>query len=92
MRRNGIPGENVILMSYGDAVDSVDNPFPGQLFNKPTPDGVAGYDVNRACSPSYTGEDVTANNFLAVLKGDNKTTGALPSVAGGLVVGGMSRC
>ncbi|CAN0585430.1 unnamed protein product, partial [Ectocarpus sp. 12 AP-2014] len=78
VRRNGIPAENVILMTYGDAVDSVDNPFPGQLFNKPTPDGVAGYDVNRACSPSYTGEDVTADNFLAVLKGDNKTTEGKP--------------
>ncbi|CAM9771815.1 unnamed protein product [Ectocarpus sp. 4 AP-2014] len=78
VRRNGIPAENVILMTYGDAVDSVENPFPGQLFNKPTPDGVAGYDVNRACSPSYTGEDVTADNFLAVLKGDNKTTEGKP--------------
>lgn len=43
--------------------------------SKPTPDGVAGYDVNRGCKPSYSGDEVTAQNFLAVLKGDNKTTG-----------------
>ncbi|CAM9182571.1 unnamed protein product [Ascophyllum nodosum] len=61
-------------MSYGDVADCVDNPVRGTLFNKPTPTGVAGYDVNRGCKPSYTGKDVTAANFLAVLKGDNKTT------------------
>lgn len=44
--------------------------------SKPTPLGIPGYDVNRGCKLSYTGEDVTAQNFLAVLKGDNKTTGA----------------
>lgn len=36
---------------------------------------MAGYDVNRGCKPSYRGENVTAANFLAVLRGDNKTTG-----------------
>lgn len=45
------------------------------FFSKPTPIGVAGYDVNDGCKLSYTGEDVTAENFLAVLKGDSKTTG-----------------
>ncbi|CAN0270197.1 unnamed protein product, partial [Laminaria digitata] len=43
--------------------------------SKPTPSGVAGYDVNDGCKLSYTGEDVTADNFMAVLKGDSKTTG-----------------
>lgn len=75
VRRNGISSDKVILMSYGDAAHSTENPFPGQLFNKPTPDGVEGYDVNRGCALSYSGENVTAVNFLAVLKGDNKTTG-----------------
>ncbi|CAN0171802.1 unnamed protein product, partial [Laminaria digitata] len=32
VRRNGIPEERVILMSYGDAADSVDNPMRGTLF------------------------------------------------------------
>lgn len=75
VRRNGIPAKNVILMSYGDAAYSEENPFPGKLFNQPTQDGVAGYDVNEGCVATYFGEDVTASNFLAVLKGDNKTTG-----------------
>ena len=75
VRRNGIPASNVILMSYGDAAYSEENPFPGKLFNRPTQDGVAGYDVNEGCVAKYSGEDVTASNFLAVLRGDNKTTG-----------------
>lgn len=49
-------------------------------FSKPTPPGIPGYDVNVACKLSYSGEDVTAENFLAVLKGDSKTTGK-PTVA-----------
>lgn len=32
VRRNGIPEERVILMSYGDAADSVDNPIRGTLY------------------------------------------------------------
>lgn len=44
--------------------------------SKPTPEGVAGYDVNRGCKPSYIGDDVSGENFLAVLKGDNDTTRA----------------
>lgn len=83
VRRNGIPANNVILMSYGDAAYSEENPFPGKLFNQPTQDGVAGYDVNEGCVAKYSGEDVTASNFLAVLKGDNKTTGR--SVSPGIV-------
>lgn len=75
MRRNGIPASNVILMSFGDAADSEENPFPGKLFNQPTPEGVEGYDVNEGCVLSYKGENVTASNFLAVLKGDSKATG-----------------
>lgn len=80
VRRNGILASNVILMSYGDAAYSEDNPFPGKLFNQPTADGVAGYDVNEGCMAKYSGEDVTASNFLAVLKGDNKTTGPSPAM------------
>lgn len=32
VRRNGIPEERVILMSYGDVADSVDNPVRGSLY------------------------------------------------------------
>eukprot|EP00904_Undaria_pinnatifida_P002344 jgi/Undpi1/1210/HiC_scaffold_107.g14124.m1 len=78
VRRNGVPEERIILMSYGDAADSVHNPVRGTLFNKPTPGGVAGYDVNDGCKLCYTGEDVTAENLLAVLKGDGKTTEGKP--------------
>lgn len=54
------------------AIDS-DNPFPGQLFNAPTPPGVAGEDVYEGCvtpGATYTGGNVTVANFLAVLTGN----------------------
>jgi len=75
LRRNGLKENNIIVMSYGDAADSEENPFPGKLFNKPTPEGVEGYDVNEGCVLDYKGENVTASNFLAVLTGDSKLTG-----------------
>jgi legumain len=35
MRKNGIPEENIITMSYDDVANDPENPFPGKLFNKP---------------------------------------------------------
>lgn len=32
VRRNGIPDEHVILMTYNDAADSADNPVRGTLY------------------------------------------------------------
>ncbi|CAM9457250.1 unnamed protein product [Discosporangium mesarthrocarpum] len=78
VRRNGIPSDRVILMSYDDAAASVDNPVRGSLYNKPTPAGVPGYDVYRGCKASYVGQDVTAANFMAVLTGDDVITGGKP--------------
>lgn len=46
-----------------------DNPFPGQLFNKPTANA-PGVDVYEGCKKSYTGQDVTAANLLNILKGN----------------------
>lgn len=48
--------------------------------SKPTEEGVPGYDVNRGCKPTYSGHEVTGENFLAVLKGDNKTTGTVSTM------------
>lgn len=64
----GIPRSNIVLMMYDDVASDPSNPFPGQLFNKPS-DG-PGVDVYAGCVPDYSGADVTAANFLNVLTGN----------------------
>lgn len=52
-------------MAYDDVANDAENPFPGQLFNKPN-----GPDVYKGCNIDYKGDDVTPENFLSILKGD----------------------
>jgi len=66
----GIPESNIILLAYDDIANSSENPFPGKMFNKPD-----GPDVYDGCKISYKGSDVTAANFLKVLKGDSTAPG-----------------
>ena len=70
MRNGNVAADHIILMAYDDIASSNMNPFPGQIFNKPTPEGVEGYDVYAGCEIAYSGDDVTAENFYAVLTGD----------------------
>jgi glycosylphosphatidylinositol transamidase (GPIT) subunit GPI8 len=66
---NGVPESNIITMLYDDVANSTDNPFPFQLFNRPS-GGDPGVDVYAGCKKSYTGASVTAANVLAVLTGN----------------------
>ncbi|XP_029349263.1 legumain [Echeneis naucrates] len=66
VHRNGIPDEQIVVMMYDDLANSDDNPTPGILINRPN-----GTDVYKGVPKDYTGEDVTPENFLAVLKGDS---------------------
>ncbi len=74
MIKNGIPADNIIVLSYDDVANSSDNPVKGKLFNKPTYDK-PGTDVYEGCVIDYKGEGVTPENFIAVLTGDAKTAG-----------------
>jgi legumain len=65
MKNNGIPEDQIIVLAYDDIASSSQNPFPGQLFNKPD-----GEDVYAGCNIDYRGKDVTPTNFLKVLKGE----------------------
>ena len=67
-KRKGIPEKQIILFMYDDIAHSQENPIPGKVFNKPD-----GKDVYQGCKASYTGSDVSAAKFLAVLTGDRKT-------------------
>jgi legumain len=67
------PAPQIITFVYDDVAGDSNNPFPGQLFNAPTPAGEAGEDVYAGCvtpGATYTGGNVTVANFLAVLTGN----------------------
>ncbi|KAM4830390.1 legumain [Urocitellus parryii] len=65
IHRNGIPDEQIIVMMYDDIANNEENPTPGIVINRPN-----GTDVYKGVPKDYTGEDVTPQNFLAVLRGD----------------------
>lgn len=50
---------------YDDIAHNPENPHPGKLFNSP-----GGEDVYAGVRIDYRGQDVNAENFLAVLAGD----------------------
>ncbi|XP_041669375.1 legumain [Cheilinus undulatus] len=66
VHKNGIPDEQIVVMMYDDLAENEDNPTPGILINRPN-----GSDVYKGVPKDYTGDDVTPENFLAVLKGDS---------------------
>lgn len=68
VHQNGIPDEQIVVMMYDDIANNDHNPTPGKIINSPN-----GPNVYRGVPKDYTGGDVTAENFLAALKGDPKT-------------------
>jgi legumain len=72
VRRHGIPAENVVLMMEDDVAWHERNPYPGQLFNKPTiKDGAQPVDVYKGCNVDFRGKEVTPETFLNVLTGNS---------------------
>ena len=70
MRRGGIPADHIITMMYNDAAYDWDNPFPGQLYNRPgddSPDVYAGVVID------YENKEVSVDNFKKVMLGDDST-------------------
>jgi len=68
-KSKGVPESNIIVMAYDDIANNSRNPFPGQLFNKPSKAGDAGFDVYKGCNIDYKGEDVNSDNFVKVMTG-----------------------
>jgi len=79
----GIPDSNVIVMHFDDIAKNPENPFPGQVFNQPTPSGTPGKDVYKGCKKDYTGAAVTPEMFVAVMTGDSSKTGGRPVLKSG---------
>ncbi|XP_026771436.3 legumain isoform X1 [Pangasianodon hypophthalmus] len=67
VHQNGIPDEQIVVMMYDDIAHNEENPFPGNIINVPK-----GPDVYNGVPKDYTGEHVSAENFLAVLRGDSR--------------------
>lgn len=40
MKKNGVPLDQIIHMSYDDIAGNMRNPFPGQIFNSPDGENV----------------------------------------------------
>ncbi|KAK3559130.1 hypothetical protein QTP86_005035 [Hemibagrus guttatus] len=66
IHQNGIPDEQIVVMMYDDIAHNEKNPDPGKIINVPN-----GPNVYTGVPKDYTGEDVSAENFLAVLRGDS---------------------
>jgi legumain len=60
-----MPAENIIVFAYDDIANNAQNPIPGQVFNHPDGD-----DVYAGVKIDYSGEEVTPENFLGVITGD----------------------
>ncbi|KAK3917205.1 Legumain [Frankliniella fusca] len=74
LHRNGIPDENIIVMMYDDIANSTENPTPNVIINRPN-----GPNVYKGVQIDYSGEDVNATNFLAVLTGDKNAISGVGS-------------
>lgn len=70
----GFNKDHIITMAYDDIANNELNPFPGEIFNTPSPDA-PGVDVYAGCNLDYTGDDVTAANFQNLLLGTSNITG-----------------
>lgn len=69
LSKNGIPDERIIVFMYDDIANDPENPTPGVIINKPD-----GPDVYSGVPHDYVGDDVTPENFLAVLTGNSSAT------------------
>ncbi|KAL0327510.1 UNVERIFIED_CONTAM: Vacuolar-processing enzyme [Sesamum angustifolium] len=67
LKRGGLKDENIVVFMYDDIAYNEENPRPGVIINNPH-----GEDVYKGVPKDYVGDDVTVNNFFAVLLG-NKT-------------------
>ena len=63
--KNNFPDSNIIVMMYDDIANNKDNPYKGNIINRPD-----GENVYPGTSKDYTGDDVNPENFLNVLKGN----------------------
>ncbi len=69
----GFDQDYIITFAYNDVANSAYNPYKGKIFNKPSYQN-PGVDVYQGVKIDYEGADVTPENFLAVLEGNQAAT------------------
>ncbi|XP_051207926.1 vacuolar-processing enzyme beta-isozyme 1 [Lolium perenne] len=67
LKKGGLKEENIVVFMYDDIANNHENPRRGVIINHPK-----GKDVYAGVPKDYTGDQVTTENFFAVLMG-NKT-------------------
>ncbi|GJY46329.1 vacuolar-processing enzyme-like protein [Tanacetum coccineum] len=65
LKNGGLKDENIVVFMYDDIAYDEENPRKGIIINSPDGD-----DVYHGVPKDYTGEDVTVDNFFAVLLGN----------------------
>ncbi|KAB1218233.1 Vacuolar-processing enzyme [Morella rubra] len=65
LKKGGLRDENIIVFMYDDIAFHTRNPRPGVIINKPNGD-----DVYDGVPKDYTGSEVNADNFYAVILGN----------------------
>lgn len=83
LKKSGVKPSQIIVLATDDIANNSENPYPGQLFNKPTEAGTPGVDVYDGCVIDYSGDDVTPENFVNVLTGQET---AMAGVGSGKVL------
>jgi len=78
LHAHGIADENIVVMMYDDIANNAQNPVKGQIINH-----VNGSDVYRGVPKDYVGKDVTVENFLNILTGNQA---AMKGIGSGKVI------
>ncbi|KAI2647799.1 Legumain [Labeo rohita] len=68
IKQHGIPDEQIVVMMYDDIANNKENPTNGSIISV-----LDDTNVHLGVPKDYTGEDVTRDNFLAALQGDDST-------------------
>jgi legumain len=71
----GIPDEHIIVMHYDDLANSPSNPFPGKIYNEIYDPQGENWNVYEGVPKDYTGRNCNLKNFMAVMKGEETSTG-----------------
>lgn len=69
---HGISADKIITFAYDDIAHDYDNPFDGEIYNHPDPDIKNVYPLIDG-KIDYRGDDVTPENFLKVITGEDMT-------------------
>ncbi|KAJ8750562.1 hypothetical protein K2173_015723 [Erythroxylum novogranatense] len=65
LKKGGLKEENIIVFMYDDIAFNEENPRPGIIINNPN-----GQNVYKGVPKDYIGENVTVENFFAVILGN----------------------